>query len=88
MKHRALKANLRTAVGFLVLGSVGLAQVPPDFLKLGQEKFERGDYMGAVNALDKAVAKSPQQAEGYFWRGQTKEKQRDMVGALDRKSVV
>lgn len=35
-----------------------------------QQRFDRRDYAGAIDALSKAIALNPKNAKAFFWRGQ------------------
>ncbi|SDR79424.1 tetratricopeptide repeat protein [Opitutus sp. GAS368] len=60
----------------------GRAQIPTDLLQKTQEKYLRGDYMGAIVVLDRIIELHPNVGNGYALRGMAKEKNGDTIGAL------
>lgn len=53
-----------------------------DLLKRGQEKFQRGDYRGAILDFNQALVENPNDANIYFNRGLVLFELGDELGAL------
>jgi len=53
-----------------------------DFLKRGQDKFQRGDYRGAILDFNQAILQNPNDANIYFNRGLVLYELGDELGAL------
>jgi tetratricopeptide (TPR) repeat protein len=72
----------RASVGFLVLSVVCLAQAPTAPLQVAIEKYQRGDFRGAIIVLDRLIESEPRDDLGTYFRGAAKEKLGDRAGAL------
>ena len=53
-----------------------------DFLIQGEEKYEKGDYQGAIAAYTQAIALNPNYAEAYNGRGNARYALGDNKGAV------
>lgn len=54
-----------------------------DLLKRGRERFQRGNYRGAIEDFNQAILLNPNDANIYFNRGLVLFKLGDQLGALD-----
>ena len=53
-----------------------------DFLIQGEEKYDKGDYQGAIAAYTQAIVLNPNYAEAYNGRGNARYSLRDYKGAV------
>lgn len=68
MRLTAIKA---VALAATLTGSmIGTPARPADDYKQGEKLLEKGDFRGAITALDKAIRLRPTDARAYDYRGQ------------------
>jgi len=77
---------IAAALSVLALGSpLIIARANPlgnSFFYSGVEKYEQGDYQGAIADYSKAIEINPQDADYYFIRGLAKSRLKNRQGAI------
>ena len=77
---------IAAALSVLALGSPLMTgcvnALATNFYNSGVEKYEKGDYQGAIADYDKAIEINPQYADAYINRGIAKYDLKDYQGAI------
>ncbi len=58
------------------------SQTAKSYFETGYEKYNRGDYKGAIQDYTKAIELNPRYALAYHWRGNAKFSLKDYRGAI------
>ena len=77
---------IAAALSVLALGSLLISScsnpLANNSFNSGLDKYEQGDYQGAIDDFTKAIEIHPQNADAYYNRGTTKGKLKDYQGAI------
>ena len=82
---RPLLVGLAPAIGIgagLLSMQTAQAQTIMSLYESGSEKFQKGDYEGAISDYNKAIEINPRDADVYYKRGNAKSELKDYQGAI------